>query len=165
MTFKSLSVGGTVYTDEGPGTEESAFECAALSAALHTKGEQQERLRLFFEILAVAHTVVVEQFEDDEEGGEATESASDKPASAGVEAAAPASDGISYQAESPDELAFVESAAAMGFVFTRRLGADLYCMIDGKEKVRVAFAEMVVAVVSGWVEVGLWCRSLTSLIL
>eukprot|EP00750_Incisomonas_marina_P033805 INCI9963.1.p1 GENE.INCI9963.1~~INCI9963.1.p1 ORF type:complete len:1815 (-),score=332.22 INCI9963.1:221-5665(-) len=134
MTFKSLSVGGTVYTDEGPGTEESAFECAALSAALHTKGEQQERLRLFFEILAVAHTVVVEQFEDDEEGGEATESASDKPASAGVEAAAPASDGISYQAESPDELAFVESAAAMGFVFTRRLGADLYCMIDGKEK-------------------------------
>ena len=40
------------------------------------------------------------------------------------------------QAESPDELAFVQSASAMGFTFTRRVGSDLFCLVDGEEVVR-----------------------------
>eukprot|EP00591_Stephanopyxis_turris_P017418 CAMPEP_0195536268 /NCGR_PEP_ID=MMETSP0794_2-20130614/45754_1 /TAXON_ID=515487 /ORGANISM="Stephanopyxis turris, Strain CCMP 815" /LENGTH=73 /DNA_ID=CAMNT_0040669619 /DNA_START=107 /DNA_END=324 /DNA_ORIENTATION=+ len=70
MTFKSLSVGGTVYTDEGPGTSESDFECKALQAALNTPGVQRDRLRVFFEVMAVAHTVVVEQFDDEDDDDE-----------------------------------------------------------------------------------------------
>ena len=59
----------------------------------------EEAVRRFFQLLAVCHTVIPE--------GEATP------------------EGIKYQAESPDEAAFVVAAKRLGFFFKKRTGAGV----------------------------------------
>eukprot|EP00658_Telonema_sp_P-2_P063865 TRINITY_DN5268_c0_g4_i3.p1 TRINITY_DN5268_c0_g4~~TRINITY_DN5268_c0_g4_i3.p1 ORF type:complete len:1137 (-),score=307.52 TRINITY_DN5268_c0_g4_i3:207-3617(-) len=113
MEFRKCTIAGVVYVDddmdEGGLTElqehasKRLFKCDRLSQALTANSTGDEVL--FVEILALCHTVIPEAPEGE----------------------------IVYQASSPDDLALVEAAAAMGVVFTQRTNDTSTLVVHGQE--------------------------------
>jgi len=102
MQFRKCSIAGAVFTDDAvpygtglteadeEGTTKQPFECALLSEALANNADGNEAL--FLRILALCHTVIPEPDPDN-------------------------ADKLVYQGSSPDDVALVEAAAAVGVVF------------------------------------------------
>ena len=105
MKFRRCAIGGKIY---GNAKDTGIFRSSKLAAVLRNKNCKLEVD--FLTALAVCHTVVVER--DDEENEEAKVTTG-------------RDDGLVYRAESPDEGALVDGAAAMGYTLMDRSGSDI----------------------------------------
>jgi len=93
MELKRVYIAGNIYGDV---TAERGFTGAGQVVAARHDRQIGESIDRFFEVLAVSHTVMVSEAADST---------------------------LKYEAESPDESALVEAAAAVGWTFAERVGA------------------------------------------
>jgi magnesium-transporting ATPase (P-type) len=123
MKFRRCAISGKIY---GKASDTGAFRSTRLAGLLRSKQSNLEKE--FFTALAVCHTVVVEQ-ESVEQEADADENMSNhKKQEHEQKAMKGATDGKKvsvYRAESPDEGALVDGAAAVGFTLIHRSGSEI----------------------------------------
>ena len=135
MKFRRCAIAGKIY---GKASDTGMFRSTKLTALLRNK---QSKLEMdFFTALAVCHTVVVEresgaeedaQEEHEQEHEHEHEQEVKKDATSSSSSSSSSSSNSSiqndlvYRAESPDEGALVDGAAAMGYTLIDRSGSDV----------------------------------------
>ncbi|KAJ3105718.1 hypothetical protein HDU97_007695 [Phlyctochytrium planicorne] len=92
-------------------SDKLTFVDPSLPRHLLENGEQGRRIREFFTLLSVCHTVLVERPKKEEQ---------EKNSDGEVQKDAPNHEVIEYKAQSPDEAALVAAARDVGFTFLKR---------------------------------------------